>query len=301
MILLIIRFYLLLAMPCTTYIVIDSGNLNEKTREEKFGSIMRGEMEFKEYEDEFEYLTNQYLLAEINYHTDFIDLGENDDEDYGDFESFQLINFNKTRGLGWVHNRYYWWGSYASCYLFQSQYAGAHDGNYFYQIPISDKNITIKGLQTSKKYNVDWYSTSGNGGIFGSEVKRAVAGQLHIKPPDTDGAHTDWAYKITRYYSHSMEDSIADIGDTSEIAIANEFAPVSINIYPNPSENYIIVEGNFTTPIVYVISDVCNKKLMDGVLNNSLEKISIENFSKGVYLMIIYGKTETYTFKIIKL
>ena len=46
---------------------------------------------------------------------------------------------------------------------------------------------------------------------------------------------------------------------------------------------------------------VCNKKLMDGVLNNSLEKILIENFSKGVYLMIIYGKSETYTFKIIKL
>ena len=62
-----------------------------------------------------------------------------------------------------------------------------------------------------------------------------------------------------------------------------------------------VSSGNFTTPIVYVISDVCNKKLMDGVLNNSLEKISIENFSKGVYLMIIYGKTETYTFKIIKL
>ena len=74
-------------MPCTTYIVIDSGNLNEKTREEKFGSIMRGEMEFKEYEDEFEYLTNQYLFAELNYHPDYIDLGEPDDDDYADFYS----------------------------------------------------------------------------------------------------------------------------------------------------------------------------------------------------------------------
>ena len=55
-----------------------------------------------------------------------------------------------------------------------------------------------------------------------------------------------------------------------------------LSIYPNPSKNEITVDGNFTSPVNYLISDINGRIVLKGALSNNTIK---HNLNSGIYLL----------------
>ena len=70
-----------------------------------------------------------------------------------------------------------------------------------------------------------------------------------------------------------------------------------INIYPVPAKEYLIING-LTEKTQFTISDLTGKILLTGETVNN-QKIRLNNFTSGVYMIRIDGKEDQLTKKIV--
>jgi len=81
---------------------------------------------------------------------------------------------------------------------------------------------------------------------------------------------------------------------TLNILSTNEVDSNKINIYPNPTSNYIHME-NLNTSRDYKIFTVTGRLVKEGVINKS-EPVNIQNLSNGIYFMNFNSGNKVYKF-----
>ena len=65
----------------------------------------------------------------------------------------------------------------------------------------------------------------------------------------------------------------------------------NINIYPNPSNDEIVVQGEFLSEQPYELIDALGKQLITGQLNNSKHVIDLSNLDSDVYFLKLNNQT----------
>ena len=68
----------------------------------------------------------------------------------------------------------------------------------------------------------------------------------------------------------------------------------NIILYPNPTENFVTVEGDFQTIKNYIILDGIGKKISSGSISIDSNQIDLSEFSKGAYLIVIEGLNKPF-------
>ncbi len=70
----------------------------------------------------------------------------------------------------------------------------------------------------------------------------------------------------------------------------------SINIFPNPANDYIVLENNYETAMGFILLDMMGKQLMTGnVKGKSRPSFDISNLPVGCYLVRVYNHTDGKT------
>jgi len=83
----------------------------------------------------------------------------------------------------------------------------------------------------------------------------------------------------------------------SSVGIQNKMESKA-NIYPNPAQDFIIVEADDKSEIK--IMDISGKILYRETLNNSKQRINVSHLNTGVYIISVTNKNLVYTQKLIK-
>lgn len=79
----------------------------------------------------------------------------------------------------------------------------------------------------------------------------------------------------------------------------NNYANDIVNIYPNPTDNYLFVKTIPINDFSYEIIDLSGRLMKKGKVNNS-KKIDIGNFNSGHYFIRLLNQTERKIFSFIK-
>jgi len=79
---------------------------------------------------------------------------------------------------------------------------------------------------------------------------------------------------------------------TKDLGLATEL----VEVYPNPTNSIISVEGKIDQPTEYVVYSVLGEKLMEGNISETNRAIDISNLNANVY----YLKIENQTIKVLK-
>ncbi|QLH47480.1 MAG: T9SS type A sorting domain-containing protein [Bacteroidota bacterium] len=76
----------------------------------------------------------------------------------------------------------------------------------------------------------------------------------------------------------------------------------NIRVYPNPTRNKINIELDKTTSENYTLElkSICGNSIFKRDCKDANETIDIENFTSGIYILIIKNSDRTYTQRIIK-
>lgn len=86
--------------------------------------------------------------------------------------------------------------------------------------------------------------------------------------------------------------------DSSEVA-----PPLNFNIYPNPTQTYVNIEGSLPENVkeaTWQIQNTAGQLLKSGIYNGILTQINVQDLKSGVYpLVIMYNKKQKSTYKII--
>ena len=67
----------------------------------------------------------------------------------------------------------------------------------------------------------------------------------------------------------------------------NENTIQNFEVYPNPFENELIIQGAYTADDSYTITDINGKEFLIGKINSSLETISTQTLPAGMYIIKI--------------
>ena len=94
-------------------------------------------------------------------------------------------------------------------------------------------------------------------------------------------------------------------GDTSKVTISvNENEPLlnKINIYPNPTNNQIIVDLGIAPSknTTLEVMDLVGKTLHSQILSTTKTKINLSNYSQGVYLVKVTNDRGSMVYKVVK-
>ena len=68
--------------------------------------------------------------------------------------------------------------------------------------------------------------------------------------------------------------------------IDNEFLG-KLDIYPNPAKSYVTIMNNKYPNLSYTIYNLAGQKLREGSVSNTMNTISVESFSEGVYFLYL--------------
>ena len=58
---------------------------------------------------------------------------------------------------------------------------------------------------------------------------------------------------------------------------------LDIQVYPNPTKQFIYISGNYTIPAVLNVYDITGRKILNERITSKNQKINIERYSKGMY------------------
>jgi extracellular elastinolytic metalloproteinase len=81
----------------------------------------------------------------------------------------------------------------------------------------------------------------------------------------------------------------------NEFVSVNDISQSNISIYPNPANDFIMIEANGRVEI----SDISGKKLMSQELNSG-DEIDLSSLKQGFYFVTVIEKERTQTTKLIK-
>lgn len=63
--------------------------------------------------------------------------------------------------------------------------------------------------------------------------------------------------------------------------------PVSIQVYPNPSQDWLFIASDFASPLRFSLSDINGKLILEGDLIKGVQKFSMESYAPASYLLKI--------------
>ncbi len=247
-----------------------------------------------------------------NFHTERWNDGTNNNSSTGDFESYQLINYSSTYGMGWVHNRWYWWYTISPC---SARNGGdiphSHDLSDFNHedpIPLSGLTVTIKDLKSCEPYLIDWYYTSGTGGHYiASNVNSNLWGRIVTTIPPTDNIHRDWAYKLywigdknqSMTPNNNLLNNVNSSADINTLMLKQQ-DDSTMQIFPNPGKGLFNIEFGSTIDgslTVYNSLGVVVFKKENFTFSKYL--LDLTFLKSGVYYILISTNDKSFTKKLI--
>lgn len=103
---------------------------------------------------------------------------------------------------------------------------------------------------------------------------------------------------ITEYFTEGVQQ-----GWTSKKSNINGPLPMTVNVYPNPAQDWLhmdIAENNLQ--LQYFITDMNGRTIMQGTPNNGETTLDISSFATGTYMLCVQStdKKNKNIFKIIK-
>jgi hypothetical protein len=145
-------------------------------------------------------------------------------------------------------------------------------------------------------------------------VAAGWSNQFNFTVPTTA---TTGAVRMRARISYSVDGAIdpcgvATYGETEDYTInitsgggvgVEENSLSFVNIYPNPTENEVIVDLTAVSENVSKITllDITGKEVKTiGVTENSITKFDVSNLASGLYQVVISGSESTLTRRIIK-
>ena len=163
--------------------------------------------------------------------------------------------------------------------LIWSNYEGINFGSYKIYRGTSTSNMS---LLTSIQSNLNSYTDL-------TPPSGLVYYQIEIINPNSCSPTKSTNYSLSR-------SNIVVNGQNDLLQISNDF----ISVYPNPTNGEFIID--ITKGLIgeqYVITDFSGKIIKIGKFENSKEKVDIDDFSKGVFIIQI--KNRNIQERIIKL
>lgn len=93
---------------------------------------------------------------------------------------------------------------------------------------------------------------------------------------------------ITSYFTEGVQQAF--LARTLSIGDVNV---LDVRVYPNPTTDGVVVEGqDVPFPLTYELFDMQGKKQKHGILAHSGDRISLDSFSGGGYLLSVTGGDE---------
>jgi len=81
---------------------------------------------------------------------------------------------------------------------------------------------------------------------------------------------------------------------SGSVGVMETEATVNVHIYPNPSNDFLIIEGGFEAEINITLTDVSGKQVLKQTENGLAKKyeLNTERLSNGIYMLKIQGTTQ---------
>jgi beta-glucanase (GH16 family) len=188
--------------------------------------------------------------------------------------------FESINGWNGKVNQALHWDGYGADHQKESQSMtnwGLYDGQYH-----------IFGMMwTPDEYvfyidNVETWRTSA-GGV--SDVEQYMKLTMEVSNATWPG---DWNNQTTKPITWTI-----DYVRTYQLpTITNTKAEIeksSISIYPNPSNNEVVVKNNYNTLTAYCITSLQGKEVLNGSLNSTNNRLDISSLSSGIYILNVAG------------
>ena len=160
---------------------------------------------------------------------------------------------------------------------------------------IKDTLYFIEGVGPSMGIGYAYYATEalyGDGGILPLwTISPSV--WCHFSDSTRD-------FHYTNYYSINYALGPEDCGYSEIIGIRERERPAT-EIYPNPAQDKITIDGTFSPQSRYRIISSDGKTALDGTLSNGSNTITIADLRKGIYLISIEDNGNKTIKKFVKL
>ncbi len=129
--------------------------------------------------------------------------------------------------------------------------------------------------------------------------------------PDTDnvlfaslGVHEHWDDSLHKQYTRNLGTGEGiDLYKVHEVqtGIIGETVGTDIRVFPNPAENYIMIQNEACKALTYILSDMSGKVVQSGnIKKNPLTMISLASCKSGIYLLQLQDTGGKQDIKIIK-
>lgn len=74
----------------------------------------------------------------------------------------------------------------------------------------------------------------------------------------------------------------------------------NIEIYPNPTPDFIHINKELNADLNYIITDMNQKTLAKGTLTDQYSKVDMSQLSSGIYMITLYNGQHSKSYKIVK-
>jgi hypothetical protein len=75
----------------------------------------------------------------------------------------------------------------------------------------------------------------------------------------------------------------------------------NFKLYPNPVINHLYIENSKQTNLQYALYTLLGEKVVEGDLDNEMNKIDMQSFSKGLFLLHLYSASGRSVYPILKI
>jgi len=182
-------------------------------------------------------------------------------------------------------------------------------GVYFSPTKVSDTCIYPCGLTYTPQFENDstndlssrvgWTEVSGRYTASGGE-KFIVIGNFRDSVT-TVATYVDWSNlgNLNRYANYYIDDVYLVRCDTSINAVT-DFSSLDMNIYPNPSNGYYLLDSREQIKKTQVFDSTGRLVLEEDFILQKNASINIRDQPNGIYLISVITLTNTFFFKLLK-
>ncbi|MBI5324565.1 MAG: T9SS type A sorting domain-containing protein [Ignavibacteriae bacterium] len=169
-------------------------------------------------------------------------------------------------------------------------------------VNVSNTKFTPKDITINVGDTVKWTNTQGNHNVNGSQSE-------YPNNPESFGnsvAGPGWVYThvftLAGKYDYQCDPHInfgmvgsVTVETTSDVQVEDLTGKKSLNIYPNPGTDYIIIEsGNSTSDYEILISDIIGNTLLKHTnISSPIMYIDTHTFEKGIYFIKVQCNANT--------
>jgi hypothetical protein len=81
---------------------------------------------------------------------------------------------------------------------------------------------------------------------------------------------------------------------------SKEITSENIQVYPNPAQNYILLNFDIQSDLNWSVHDISGKKVLSGLLTKTSDRIDIQSLSNGLYILKISHSDNNFFSKFVK-